>query len=195
MKETSIRGKSYMYGRESTIYEHEGRLSSLLRTEKKKREPAGYYLTHHLSSNPHGLVLVFGNEDFYLLPCRKATDIDICNFAETFKSLGYVVQTYKNYTAEQIKSEVTRIARRYSEDYDSIVLCFSTHGENNEYIFGSDSVPLNVYELVSLIRERCVLNDKPILMFIQCCRAKDQSASHNVDLCEYNIITCNYNSF
>ena len=190
-----------MYGRESTIYECE-QLSSLLRTGKNKRG----YLTRHLSSKPHGIALVLGNEHFrhnsqrpFLnLTRREATEKDISNFAETFESLGYVVRTCRDYTTDEIKSEVIRIAEQYSEDYDSIVLCFSTHGENNEYIFGSDSVPLNVYELVSLIRECHVLKDKPIMMFIQCCRAKDQSASHNVDLCEYilsHVTIVHYNPF
>ena len=70
------------------------------------------------------------------------------NFDRTFRQLGYQVEVHKDRTAAQVKSTVIEKISQYSENYDSIVLCFSTHGESNNYIFGSDSISFNVYELV-----------------------------------------------
>ena len=144
-----------------------------------------------MQSKPHGLAIVFGNETFERneqrprlhLPRREATETDIGCFAKTFHTLNYEVLIHKDYSATEIKKEMMKIMASYRQEYDSIVLCFSSHGESNHFIFGSDGIPLDVYELVSLVQMSPMLEGKPKMFFVQACRVQpvDQPISHQPD--------------
>ena len=144
-----------------------------------------------MQSKPHGLAIVFGNENFQhnaqrprlILPHREATEVDIECFAKTFDTLGYQVHICKDFSTAEIKREVIRVMGDYHKDYDSIVLCFSSHGENDHFIFGSDGIPLDVYELVSFVQMSPELEGKPKMFFVQSCRVQlvDRPTSHELD--------------
>ena len=137
---------------------------------------------YSMQCKPHGLAVVFGNEQFDFNPQRpflqlvrrEGTDSDIRCFASTFHQLGYKVLIHKNYSAVEIMNEVNRIVGLDHTAYDSIVLCFTTHGENNHFIFGSDSQTLNVYNLADRIQECPSLENKPKMLFVQACRVQPQ---------------------
>ena len=74
----------------------------------------------------------------------------MCSTA-TFHHLGYEVYICKNYSAAEIMNEMNHIVGLNHMAYDSIVLCFTTHGENNHLIFGSNSQTLNLYNLADRI--------------------------------------------
>ena len=114
-----------------------------------------------------------------MLHHRRGTSLDIRNFDKAFKSLGYEVLTYENKTAEQIKAKVKEMATNYSKGYDSLVLCFSSHVENDDFIFGSDTVSFSMYELISLIKKNTP--SLPIFVFVQCSRDADPPTDPNVE--------------
>ena len=68
-----------------------------------------------------------------LIVRRESTDSDIMCFTATFHHLGYEVYICKNYSAAEIMNEVNHIVGLNHMAYDSIMLCFTTHGENNHF--------------------------------------------------------------
>ena len=150
--------------------------------------------------NPHGLAMIFQVKNFshnrrrpdLVLKKRLGADEDMKRFAEAFEAVGYKPLKYTDFTADDILKKVKEIASSYSKDYDSLVICFTTHGENNYHVFGSDSVSVFVYKLSALIRECLVLKGKPILMFLQCCRTPAQDQAANPEPCpgKNNYNTC-----
>lgn len=166
-------------------------LNRLAQQVKHLESVATYTSTqvYPMQSKPHGLAIVFGNENFehnkqrprLHLPRREATDTDIECFAKTFDTLNYQVHICKDFSTTEIKTELIRIIGSYRQDYDSIVLCFSSHGESDHFIFGSDGIPLDVYDLVSLVQLSPALESKPKMFFVQACRVQpvDQPISHH----------------
>ena len=138
-------------------------------------------------SSPHGLAVIFRVQNFSHNQCRPnlkleerlGADEDMERYAEAFQAAGYKPLKCTDFTADDILKKVKKIASSYSKEYDSLVICFTTHGENNYHVFGSDSVSVFVYKLSAFIQECAVLKSKPILMFLQCCRtpALDQAAN------------------
>ena len=138
--------------------------------------------SYPMQRKPHGLAIIISNEHFIPNPLRpnlklgqrNGTDVDTQFFADTFRALGYIIQSHRNCTAAQIKEVVQQAVKVNHTVYDSFVLCFSTHGENNNFIFGSDSNTVNVYELVAMVQSCPTLQCKPKMFFIQACRVQVQ---------------------
>ena len=138
--------------------------------------------SYPMKSKPHGLAYVFGNENFGRNPSRPnlrldrrlGTDIDVECFVLVFRMLDYEICVRTDFTADEIKREVHRIAALDDSAYDSVVFCFTTHGESNHYIFGSDSHTVDVYHLTTMVQLCPTLENKPKMFFIQACRVEPQ---------------------
>ena len=153
--------------------------------QKKKMEEECTFHTgsdvpvYSLKSKPHGIAIVIGNETFRQNPKRKKLILntrtgcksDVQNFISCFDYLQYDVKSYSNLASEKIVDLIEKTATSDHSKYDSFVFCISTHGEDNNYIFGSDGNTVDVYQLVARIQDCPSLRGKPKLFFIQACRA------------------------
>ena len=133
---------------------------------------------YKMDKKPHGIAIVIGNENFrkskkrpdLVLNTRKGCLSDLYNFKSCFETLQYQVHPYENRSADEIRKIVDEAARADHSKYDSVVFCISTHGEDNNYIFGSDGDRINVYDLIGQFQACPTLQNKPKLFFIQACR-------------------------
>ena len=131
-----------------------------------------------MSSAPHGLAIVIGNETFnrnskrpnLLLNKRNGSQVDVANFKNIFGILNYDVRTSVDLRSNEIDSLFDNIAATDHSHYDSFVMCITSHGESNSFIFGSDSISLDLYHLIKKIQACKSLANKPKLFFIQACR-------------------------
>lgn len=127
---------------------------------------------------PHGLAIIIGNDQFSHNPKRskldlgnrKGSDLDMINYENIFSVLGYDVRVFSNQTAVEIDSIFQNLSTADHSSYDSFVMCITTHGESNSFIFGSDSVSLDLYQLIRRIQGCQSLINKPKLFFVQACR-------------------------
>ena len=134
--------------------------------------------TYPMDRNPHGLAVILGNQTFVDNPKRpklelgnrKGCDIDVENFKHTFSLLNYDVTVHKDLSAANIEKVFENISNLDHSMYDSFVMCITSHGESNNYIFGSDSESLDIYKLIRKIQACWSLQNKPKLFFIQACR-------------------------
>ena len=137
--------------------------------------PASVY---PMKSLPRGLAVVIGNQNFrpnpqrpqLVLNNRNGSEADVLNFENIFSVLKYDVLTRKDLTANDINSLFDQIAATDHSSYDSFVLCITSHGESNSYVFGSDSVSIDLYMLLKKIQACKTLLNKPKMFFIQACR-------------------------
>ena len=138
-----------------------------------------------MDKDPHGIAIVIGNNKFQrtekrpnlILSDRNGCLSDIYNFKSCFESLQYNVRNYDDCSASDIKKIIRDVAKEDHSNHDSFVFCISTHGEDNNYIFGSDSERIDVYKLISQICSCPTLCNKPKLFFIQACRARHVDGS------------------
>ena len=144
-------------------------------------------LTYPMDQNPHGMAIVLGNETFHNNPKRselelsnhKGCDVDIENFKHLFSLLNYDVTVHKDVSAADIEDLFEKISSMDHSMYDSFVICITSHGESNNYIFGSDSESLDIYQLIRKIQGCLSLHNKPKLFFIQTCSGMKASLAYN----------------
>lgn len=144
--------------------------------DQMQQEPIPVYPTS--GTKPHGLAIIIGNEFFTKNPRRPRLQLknrngcqsDVHNFASCFGFLGYDVHLGKDMSCKEIVETFDKAMAADHSQFDSFVFCISTHGEENNYIFGSDSDIVNVYDLVTKSINVPSLNGKPKLFFIQACR-------------------------
>ena len=136
--------------------------------------------SYEMSQKPHGLAVVIGNEIFTLNPNRpslefdqrRGCEFDIHNYEATFRYLNYEVLTYRNLNALVISRLVSEISAMDHSQYDSFVFCISSHGQENHFVFGSDTAIVDMDQVIRKIQENPTLSGKPKMFFIQACRAK-----------------------
>ncbi|XP_072047320.1 caspase-3-like [Amphiura filiformis] len=133
---------------------------------------------YQLTRNPRGLALIINNKRFadtpvYDLDFREGSDEDACNLIQLFRSLNFKVH-YRNDLSHQEMHDVLDAIRQYDHrQYDAFVCCILTHGQMGE-VFGSDSVPIRIEELLGLFNGvKCnSLLGKPKMFFIQACQGR-----------------------
>ncbi len=136
------------------------------------------FRVYPMGSAPHGLAIVIGNETFHrnperpnlLLTKRNGSQVDVTNFKNIFGILNYDVHPSMDLRSNEIDSLFDKIASMDHSRYDSFVMCITSHGESNSFVFGSDSVSLDLYYLIKKIQACPTLAKKPKLFFIQACR-------------------------
>ena len=166
------------------IAHQQSQLLEELLQKKKMGEECKFHTSsdvpvYSLECKPHGIAIVIGNETFQKNPKRKKLTLntrtgcksDVQNFVSCFEYLQYVVKSYNNLASKEILDLIEKTAAGDHSKYDSFVFCISTHGEDNNYIFGSDGNTVDVYQLVATIQDCPSLQGKPKLFFIQACRA------------------------
>ncbi|XP_070571274.1 caspase-3-like [Ptychodera flava] len=143
------------------------------RTETKEPEVERYETT----SKPHGLVVIVAIENFnrdkdcphsLQLANRPGTQDEVAYLRRAFESLGYIVLVYPDLTAAKLKLKTGLFSDKDHTHYDSFVCCILSRGTRT-HIYGSDGVPIKLYELISDFNgRRCPsLGGKPKLFFVE----------------------------
>ncbi len=136
------------------------------------------FRVYSMGCTPHGLAIVIGNETFHrnperpnlLLNKRNGSQVDMANFKNIFGILNYDVRPSMDLSSNEMDSLFDEIAAMDHSRYDSFVMCITSHGESNSFIFGSDSISLDLYYLIKKIQGCTTLDNKSKLFFVQACR-------------------------
>ena len=125
---------------------------------------------------PHGICLIINNYKFHhptdpeaAHNDRTGAQIDQYNLEQTFRYLRYRVEICENLTSVDMTDKMLEMSRRDHSKFDSFVCCILTHGENN-VVHGSDSLPVDLFDLTGLVKYSRGLIEKPKLFFVQACR-------------------------
>ncbi|XP_065917857.1 uncharacterized protein [Dysidea avara] len=130
-----------------------------------------------MDKHPHGLAVLVINSNFHsrnaakrTLPDRNGSLVDEDNLCMLWMYLQYEVIKLKNLTALELVSELRKISQLDHGEYDSFVLCISSHG-CPDGVYGVDGEPVHVDEITKLftIKFCPTLMNKPKLLFIQGC--------------------------
>ena len=152
--------------------------------EKYRSHNPSYVMKCH----PHGIAVIICNKSFTSpkLSTLESADNDEYNLRETFRFLGYKVEIYRDYTAEEICQTFENIVTVRSAELtnqDSFVCCIISHGAEGKKIFTSDSQTVDLNDdITSKLMDCKTLQGKPKLFFIQTClgRGRDESVSVSV---------------
>jgi hypothetical protein len=102
--------------------------------------------------------------------------IDVKNYIETFKIIGFKdeeIKVYENQTAFQMKETMKKYASKDYTSCDCFIGVFLSHGyllSNKQYIMGTDQGAMFEEHLTDVFRETESLYEKPKIFFIDCCR-------------------------
>ncbi|KAL3083672.1 hypothetical protein niasHT_036800 [Heterodera trifolii] len=101
------------------------------------------------SSSSIGLALIVNNSRFENRDNRDGTDVDEQNMTKLLSSLGYIVYTNLNETAEQMMSTIRQFSRFGDHAAaDSTVIVVLSHGEK-DVVLGTDGVGINIHDFAS----------------------------------------------
>ncbi|XP_065068271.1 caspase-3-like [Rhopilema esculentum] len=142
---------------------------------------AGFY---RMDSDPHGYCLIISNEDFKAtrmshddgyclnLDDRKSSAVDVRSLEDIFSSLKFKVEKRENKTAKEMFSIFELFANLNHAPFDCFITFILSHG-CRDGVYGIDGDILPIGAVVDLL-ERCPsLQDKPKVLFVQCCRGDD----------------------
>ena len=133
-----------------------------------------------MNKNPHGLCVIFNNHKFYSETDpneggeRRGSEIDQYNLTQTFRYLRYKVLVQENITADQMLATMMQVSEQDHSNHDSFVCCILSH-TSHDFVYGADSVALELNRLTGVIRNCRSLFNKPKLFFIQGCRSHEQA--------------------
>ena len=131
----------------------------------EKRSVAGAY---NMQCWPHGVAVVINNEEFRKHKDREGTDVDEKNLVQVLCHLGYIVEVYRNCTAEKIVEIMEENKLRDHWSYDSFICCILSHGKMGQ-IYGSDSVIVSLDDVTAKLSGASCrsLAAKPKMFFLQ----------------------------
>ncbi|NXP50474.1 CASP8 protein, partial [Heliornis fulica] len=136
---------------------------------------------YKMTSRPRGVCLILNNYSFAKareavvelknLKDRAGTDVDAAALERVFEKLHFIVEKYKDLTAEQIYKTVDIYRRRDHKDKDCFVCCILSHGKKG-VIYGVDGQEVPIQELTtSFTGQNChSLAGKPKVFFVQACQ-------------------------
>lgn len=137
-------------------------------TKRSSINETDYYLLTH---KPHGLCVVINNEEFTWNKKRTGSHEDERALSETFTSLGFNVEIYKDLKSAEMKSLLKETGRRDFRNEDALVVCVLSHGEK-DCVYGSDDVEVSLRDITRPFTSfnASTLAGKPKLFFIQACQ-------------------------
>ena len=83
------------------------------------------------------------------------------------------MEIYKDLTHDRMTDLMLSMAQRNHANYDSVICCILTHGEQN-MVHGADSIPLSLLDLTGAMKMCTTLINKPKMFFIQCARGSHE---------------------
>lgn len=108
---------------------------------------------------------------------RLGTDYDVERLKSSWLSFGFEVIVLENVPHDKIVPNIQNYMKMSKHSHSAFAVCILSHGQN-EVVYGSDSIPLQVNKiktiLCSYIKD---LFRKPKLLIIQACRGDDMMRS------------------
>ncbi|XP_051493079.1 caspase-9 isoform X3 [Apus apus] len=147
---------------------------------------------YQLRANPCGYCLILNNVTFSRasgLSRRDGSDLDAQKLEKRFKSLGFHLLPRRDLTAEEMVSELQKLARQDHSTLDCCIVVILSHGCQTSHIqfpggvFGTDGKPIPIEKIVNYFTgSHCPsLRGKPKLFFIQACGGEQRDRGFVVD--------------
>ncbi|NXL41362.1 CASP9 protein, partial [Podilymbus podiceps] len=147
---------------------------------------------YQLKADPCGHCLILNNVHFSSssnLSTRNGSDVDCEKLEKRFKALRFNVLTRRDLKAQEMVSELQKLARRDHSAVDCCVVVILSHGcqtSHNQFpggIYGTDGKPIPIEKIVNYFNgSHCPsLRGKPKLFFIQACGGEQRDRGFVVD--------------
>ena len=132
---------------------------------------------------PHGLCVIFSNENFDGKDKREGNDLDIAALENTFRWLEFTVDVQQDKKAGEIRKELANLSKNIDhKNYDAFICCILSHGDK-DVILGTDGKEVSIEEIRNTFKgNRKGLDNKPKVFFIQACRGENQDYGHLVQI-------------
>uniref|UniRef100_A0A8C3CBT5 Caspase 8 n=1 Tax=Cairina moschata TaxID=8855 RepID=A0A8C3CBT5_CAIMO len=139
---------------------------------------------YKMTSRPRGVCLILNNHNFAKarkavpelkkMNDRNGTDVDAAALSKVFGTLHFIIEEYKDLTAEEIRKIVNIYRCKDHNDKDCFVCCVLSHGKKG-IIYGVDGQEVHIQELTtSFTGQNChSLAGKPKVFFVQACQEAD----------------------
>ncbi|XP_009888283.1 PREDICTED: caspase-9 [Charadrius vociferus] len=145
-----------------------------------------------LKADPCGHCLIVNNVNFSSdsnLSTREGSDVDCKKLKQRFKALHFNVLTRQNLKAQDMVSELKKLAQQDHRALDCCVVVILSHGCQTSHIqfpgsiYGTDGEPIAIEKIVNCFNgSNCPsLRGKPKLFFIQACGGEQRDQGCVVD--------------
>ncbi|NWX40993.1 CASP9 protein, partial [Steatornis caripensis] len=135
---------------------------------------------YKLKADPCGHCLILNNVNFSTdsdLSTRNGSNVDCEKLEKRFKALRFNVLTRRDLKAQEMVSELQKLARQDHSALDCCVVVILSHGCQTSHIqfpggiYGTDGKPIPIEKIVNYFNgSHCpTLRGKPKLFFIQAC--------------------------
>ncbi|NXG59142.1 CASP9 protein, partial [Hemiprocne comata] len=159
---------------------------------KGRLDGAWSNLVYQLRAHPCGYCLILNNVTFSRdsgLSTRVGSDVDCQKLEKRFQALGFHVLPRRDLTAQEMVSELQKLARRDHSALDCCVVVILSHGCQTSHIqfpggiYGTDGKPIPIEKIVNYFNgSHCPsLRGKPKLFFIQACGGEQKDRGFVVD--------------
>ncbi|KAF1521158.1 Caspase-9, partial [Eudyptes sclateri] len=147
---------------------------------------------YELKADPCGCCLILNNVNFSsdsAMSTREGSDVDCKKLEKRFKALRFDVLTQRDLKAEEMVSELQKLARRDHSALDCCIVVILSHGCQTSHIqfpggiYGTDGKPIPIEKIVNYFNGfNCPsLRGKPKLFFIQACGGEQRDRGFVVD--------------
>uniref|UniRef100_A0A8C3K0J3 Caspase 9 n=1 Tax=Calidris pygmaea TaxID=425635 RepID=A0A8C3K0J3_9CHAR len=147
---------------------------------------------YELKADPCGHCLILNNVDFSRdsdLSIRVGSNVDCKKLEKRFKSLSFNVLTRQNLKAQEMVSELQKLAQQDHGALDCCIVVILSHGcqtSHNQFpggVYGTDGKPIPIEKIVNYFNgSNCPsLRGKPKLFFIQACGGEQRDRGFVVD--------------
>ncbi|XP_009461654.1 PREDICTED: caspase-9, partial [Nipponia nippon] len=149
-------------------------------------------LVYELKADPCGHCLILNNVNFSTdsnLSHRVGSDVDCEKLEKRFKALGFNVLTWRDLKAQDMISELQKLAQQDHGALDCCVVVILSHGCQTSHIqfpggiYGTDGKAIPIEKIVNYFNgSNCPsLRGKPKLFFIQACGGEQKDRGFVVD--------------
>ncbi|CAM9750134.1 unnamed protein product [Bubo scandiacus] len=149
-------------------------------------------LVYELKADPCGHCLILNNVNFSRdsdLSTRDGSDVDCEKLEKRFKALRFDVLTRRDLKAQEMVSELRKLAQRDHSTLDCCIVVILSHGCQTSHIqfpggiYGTDGKPIPIEKIVNYFNgSNCPsLRGKPKLFFIQACGGEQKDRGFVVD--------------
>ncbi|NWT46448.1 CASP9 protein, partial [Chroicocephalus maculipennis] len=147
---------------------------------------------YELKADPCGHCLILNNVEFSgdtNLSTRDGSNVDCKKLEKRFKSLHFDVLIRHDLKAQEMVSELQKLARRDHRALDCCIVVILSHGcqmSHNQFpggVYGTDGKPIPIEKIVNYFNgSNCPsLRGKPKLFFIQACGGEQRDRGFPVD--------------
>ncbi|NXN50218.1 CASP9 protein, partial [Rynchops niger] len=147
---------------------------------------------YELKADPCGHCLILNNVEFSRdtnLSTREGSNVDCKKLEKRFKSLHFDVLIRQNLKAQEMVSELQKLAQRNHNTLDCCIVVILSHGCQTSHIqfpggvYGTDGKPIPIEKIVNYFNgSNCPsLRGKPKLFFIQACGGEQRDQGFPVD--------------